>query len=231
MVSVAFFFVACSGPYVPELPPGDAPPITNEPPECNSLPFRKENTRFIAHRGLSSKHPDNSIEGFRAAGESDFFWGIETDIWWIGGEFYLAHDFPLRTVGLPRLQEFLAIAREFNKVAVIDIKPRLTLQAATRLTEITQEYDVMFITNIRANLQLLVQLGTSAQMQMLYPLPIGITYQFDLSFFHPWLTPEQIASARTHGREIGVWTISDRATAQRFVDMGVDYITTAHVFE
>ena len=38
----------------------------------------KGNTLFVAHRGYSSFHQQNTIASFRAAGEKSFY-GIETD--------------------------------------------------------------------------------------------------------------------------------------------------------
>lgn len=40
-----------------------------------------DGTRYIAHRGLSSVYYQNSYEAFVGAAESDYFWGVETDIW------------------------------------------------------------------------------------------------------------------------------------------------------
>lgn len=50
-------------------------------------------TKFIAHRGYSSLHFENTEAAFIAAGQSDFFWGIETDIWPTSdGVWVCAHD-------------------------------------------------------------------------------------------------------------------------------------------
>lgn len=40
-----------------------------------------KDVKFIAHRGLCSKYFENSEEAFVAAGKSDFFYGIETDVY------------------------------------------------------------------------------------------------------------------------------------------------------
>ena len=39
----------------------------------------KKDTKFIAHRGLSSIWRENSLSAFKAAGKEEY-WGIETDV-------------------------------------------------------------------------------------------------------------------------------------------------------
>lgn len=60
-----------------------------------SLPdaVRADTVRYIAHRGLSSVYYENTAEAFLAAGESAFFYGIETDVWKTAdGVWVCAHD-------------------------------------------------------------------------------------------------------------------------------------------
>ncbi len=52
-----------------------------------------EGVRYIAHRGLSSEYYENTEAAFIAAAESDFFFGIETDIYRTAdGKYVCAHD-------------------------------------------------------------------------------------------------------------------------------------------
>lgn len=49
--------------------------------------------RFIAHRGLSGEYYENGEEAFRAAADSGFFYGIETDVYFTAdGIPVCAHD-------------------------------------------------------------------------------------------------------------------------------------------
>ncbi|MDR2369759.1 MAG: hypothetical protein LBD63_03985 [Mycoplasmataceae bacterium] len=41
----------------------------------------KTNIQYILHRGLSSRHFENTTESFEAAGKTKSIWGIETDIY------------------------------------------------------------------------------------------------------------------------------------------------------
>lgn len=52
-----------------------------------------DGVRYIAHRGLSSEYYENTEAAFVAAAESDFFFGIETDIYRTAdGKYVCAHD-------------------------------------------------------------------------------------------------------------------------------------------
>ena len=42
--------------------------------------IRKKDIRFVAHRGLSSMAPENTLAAFSLAGQAGF-WGIECDVW------------------------------------------------------------------------------------------------------------------------------------------------------
>lgn len=63
----------------------------------------KNSARFIAHRGLSSRAPENTIKAFQLAGEAKF-WGAETDVRKTkDGYFILMHDDTLkRMCGIDR---------------------------------------------------------------------------------------------------------------------------------
>ena len=54
--------------------------------------IHRDSTRFIAHRGLRSEAPENTIKAFELAGE-DGFWGCETDVRLTAdGSYVLLHD-------------------------------------------------------------------------------------------------------------------------------------------
>lgn len=110
-----------------------------------------EGVKFIAHRGLSSKYYENSEEAFIGAAESDFFYGIETDVHFTSdGVPVCSHnddtfenaditvtqstydqikDIPLKKDGYGHVnseiclyQRYLDICAEYGKVAVIELK-------------------------------------------------------------------------------------------------------------
>jgi glycerophosphoryl diester phosphodiesterase len=185
---------------------------------------------MIAHRGLSSLYPDNSVAAFEAAGQSDFFWGIETDVWYIGGEWVLSHDRPGSLAGLPRLEEFLEITDRYGKVGVLDIKSTLSVTEVTLLLELTEDHEVMYISHIVANVDRIKAQQPDAHTQVVYLYPNNINTRHDQSFYHSYLTQTRIDSAKSAGVEVSVWTVNNKAEAQRFVNMGVDYLTTDFIF-
>lgn len=59
----------------------------------NAPDLASDEVRYIAHRGLSSEFYENTEAAFRAAAQSDFFFGIETDIYRTAdGKYVCAHD-------------------------------------------------------------------------------------------------------------------------------------------
>lgn len=55
--------------------------------------YNSKELRFIAHRGLSGEYYENGEEAFRAAADSEFFYGIETDVYFTAdGIPVCAHD-------------------------------------------------------------------------------------------------------------------------------------------
>ena len=110
-----------------------------------------KNVKFIAHRGLSSKYYENSEKAFLAAAKSDFFYGIETDVYFtadnvavcshdndafVDGSVKITSsnyeeikDLPLKkdsygfeNAGLCRFDRYLEICADYGKTAVIELK-------------------------------------------------------------------------------------------------------------
>ncbi|MEF3692634.1 MAG: glycerophosphodiester phosphodiesterase family protein, partial [Acholeplasmataceae bacterium] len=49
--------------------------------------------KYIAHRGYSSKAPENTVPSFTLAGEKQRFYGIECDLYTTkDGQFVVFHD-------------------------------------------------------------------------------------------------------------------------------------------
>lgn len=75
----------------------------------------KNQAKFIAHRGLSSRAPENTLKAFQLAGEAGF-WGAETDVRKSkDGKFILLHDDTLnRMCGIDRSPEEMTLAEIKN---------------------------------------------------------------------------------------------------------------------
>ena len=72
--------------------------------------------KLFAHRGLVENNmKQNSIASLKNAFEKGFK-GVEFDIWWIDGEFFVKHDKPAgkELFLLPRLQDYLVHKNELE---------------------------------------------------------------------------------------------------------------------
>lgn len=132
--------------------------------------LRKDETHWIAHRGLSAEAPENTAEAFRKAGEYGF-WGSECDIWETRhddetGNFDIVINHNpsfLELYGIDRkvrdmtaeeirseealaqvcfLQEYLDICKEYGMVPVIEFKdPSMSQEAMDRVLSMVYVLD------------------------------------------------------------------------------------------
>ena len=128
----------------------------------------EKSVRFIAHRGLSSKFYENSEQAFIAAAESDFFYGIETDVYFTAdGVAVCAHDddaftdssvkitgsnyadiknlslkengYGYTSEAICTFERYLEITAAGDKVAVIELKqPDLTKEQIQKLISLSE---------------------------------------------------------------------------------------------
>lgn len=103
-------------------------------------------TRYIAHRGLSSVYYQNSEQAFAAAGQSDFFYGIETDVWLTkDGKWVCCHDqnpFADRsiTIGSINYADALRVPLSPDKAGAAYAEGDVYLCGLERYLEICKEY-------------------------------------------------------------------------------------------
>lgn len=81
--------------------------------------IRSDSAKFVAHRGLSSEAPENTIKAYELAGAAGF-WGAETDVRMTkDGEFILMHDATLqRMCGVNKRPEDMTLA-EIQKQKIV----------------------------------------------------------------------------------------------------------------
>lgn len=228
----------------------------------------KNNTLFIAHRGLSGIELENTTSAFVAAANRSYF-GIETDVHVTAdGELVLYHDDETsrlsaqsltiretdyktlkalelipqknRTVGgdfkIPDLKDYLSICALYGKIAVLELKERMTPEQIKQIyAEVQKYYDPekmifisFFLDNLKdlraqqpdANIQYLVQ---SFDDNILNTLK---TYKFDLDIGYWVCSKEVIDTCHKNGIKVNCWTVDNPGDAERLIDYGVDYITT-----
>ena len=128
----------------------------------------EKSVRFIAHRGLSSKFYENGERAFLAAAASDFFYGIETDVYFTAdGVAVCAHDdnaftdssvkitesnygdiknlslkengYGYTSEAICTFERYLEITAAGDKVAVIELKqPDLTKEQIQELISLSE---------------------------------------------------------------------------------------------
>lgn len=218
------------------------------------VPISGDRVKFIAHRGLSSAFYENTVQAFAAAGQSNFFYAIETDVRVTAdGYFVLAHCddqfqdqtklvseitleearlLPLRNPDyrLATFEEFLDICVQYNKVAVIEIKPTLDKETLERLVEIVIEqewfFKSRFISFDKQNLVYIREMYPDANLQFLTANTSDIDFNFNLGVQFGSLGFRNIREAQRKNLEVNVWTVNYRGIARWFIWLGVDYVTT-----
>lgn len=169
----------------------------------------KNNTKFIAHRGLSGIEIENTMPAFLLACQHDYF-GIETDVHRTkDGVFILHHDDDLKRIynldllikehdaktlieatknigeayHLVKLHDFLNLCEKYDKVAFVEIKTIFTKQDIRDLLEACLPYmhRIIFISFFYDALVLLRECGYKGEMSFLSWSPIDETFYQKLS--------------------------------------------------
>lgn len=114
-----------------------------------------EGTKFIAHRGFSSKFYQNTREAFIGAGESDFFFGIETDIWFSAdGKWVCAHDIDpfqdtSKMIDEITYEEAMSLPLNLDKAGEIDASGEYHLCDFASYLDICKQYKKMPIIELK----------------------------------------------------------------------------------
>ena len=230
-----------------------------------------EGTKFVAHRGLSSTYYQNSEAAFKAAGESDFFFAIETDIWRTNdGIWVCAHDIDpfqdksvklhditynqavsipldpnlsgeaivLGDVYLCDLERYLDICIEYNKMPFIEIKYVYDVEYLEELLEIIESKinldRVQFISFEMQNINNLKSLDKKLRLQILTSnslLAVAYSKNMDIGVRQDILTENLIETSHSKGYQVNVWTVNDQELVDKYINWGVDYITTDYIYD
>ena len=222
-----------------------------------------KSVKFIAHRGLSSVYYENSEQAFIAAAASDFFYGIETDVYFTAdGVAVCAHDDDAFENGSVKITEsnyeeiknlslkendygytseaictferYLEITAAGDKVAVIELKqPDLTKEQIQELISLSERicgddfvmisFEAKHVKNVeKINADLVTQRLSNNVFTNWFAAMNGYNVSVAASSASKYI----VNLAHRRGREIGVWTVNSVEDMKKFVEMGVDYITT-----
>ncbi len=145
-----------------------------------------------------------------------------------------------RTIGsdfiIPDLKDYLAICAAYNKIAVLELKERMTPGVIKEIyAKVEKYYDTkktIFISFSLDNLKDLRDQQPNANIQYLVQsfdnkiLKILKDYKFDLDIGYWVCSKEVIDTCHKNGIKVNCWTVDNPGDAERLIDYGVDYITT-----
>lgn len=226
-------------------------------------------TRFIAHRGYSSKYYQNSYDAYLNAAKEEAFSGIECDIWrTVDGVWVTAHDDnPFEDKGIRisksnyadikdltlresnagkgvteisghnicTLDEYIAICKEYGKMAVIELKPEFEHDTLKGLDEyVSSKLEISeycYISFKRDNLVKLFKINNSVNMMYLTTMGIDgnshIERGYNVGVNHKMTDAKNLIKlAKKYGRATNFWTVNDNDTIKELVEAGADFVTT-----
>lgn len=134
------------------------------------------------------------------------------------------------------LENYISICKRYEKHCVLELKSDFTDEETARFIEIIKSYDYLDqVTFIAFNYENLVKIRKLSPTQSVQFLCRELTEEifekviadrFDVDVFYKTLTKEDIERLHSEGLKINCWTIDNKEEAERFAEMGVDYITS-----
>jgi glycerophosphoryl diester phosphodiesterase len=230
-------------------------------------------TKYIAHRGLSSKYYQNTYNAYYWACMSSFFSGVECDIWRTkDGEWVCCHDdtpfidktilvsesdyddivdLPLDTsdrgefveitgdIYITPFTDYIKILKYSNKTPFVEIKYDYSQEIVAELINLIEEtsniYKYYFcsfekdviekVLNEYSNAK--VMLFSSSEINSYFYCKMGFNVGLNKTVL--WENQSRIELAHENKSVIDVYTINTYEEALKYVNLGVDYITTDYV--
>ena len=145
-----------------------------------------------------------------------------------------------RTVGsdfiIPDLKDYLSVCAFYDKVAVLELKERMTPEHIAQIYAEVEKYyypqKLIFISFYLDNLKILRAWQPKANIQYLVErfddkiLGYLKEYKLDLDIGYWVCSKEVIDTCHENGIKVNVWTVDNPGDAERLIDYGVDYITS-----
>ncbi|VEU82795.1 glycerophosphodiester phosphodiesterase [Acholeplasma hippikon] len=221
----------------------------------------KLDVKWVAHRGLSSKSIENTIDSFENAAKLPFF-GMECDIHLTkDGKIIVHHDSNVKRLtgvdkliketefkelleipfSFPTLEEYLDICKKGEKQAVIELKGQFTEDNVKYIYEECkklQDLDkITFISFNRDYLKWMRKIDKTIKLELLLGEFTLADYEYltenriNLDMYHKNVTRELVEMLKEKDLTVNVFTVNTWEDAKRMIACGVDYITTDGILD
>lgn len=147
-------------------------------------------------------------------------------------------ELPRADLCLPTLEEYISVCKKYEKVAVLELKNRMPVEAIVEIVEIVRKCGHLENTIfISFSLENLIDLREKYPQQPAQYLVSKIEdqdamaetlkkYHLELDARHTAVDEAFIARLHQQGTKVNVWTVGDPEVAARLIAMGVDFITS-----
>lgn len=162
----------------------------------------------------------------------DFPYDIIKDLLIINGRNYLHY----RNLKIPLLEEYLQVCAKGGLIPVIEIKRVNEMADLDRFVEIIKAHDLYEqAIVISFNPDYLVYLRThypDLQMQIVVKqinqkvLDYCQLHRIDVDCYFRKLSLKDIEKCKAQGLKVNSWTVDHFSVAKKFIDAGIDYLTT-----
>lgn len=141
---------------------------------------------------------------------------------------------------IPTFSEYLDLISTYNKVAVIEIKSNMSMSQVKRLyNEIHQKIRIDKVVVISFYIKCLLymhRLNKNIMLQHICEYKfkrhrlLCRTHKIGLDYHHRLMNTKTIAYCKKYKLTSNVWTINEKATFEKYVNAGINYITSNVVF-
>ncbi len=139
-------------------------------------------------------------------------------------------------IRIPTLQEYIAICKKYEKVAVLELKNQFTEEEVYEICEIIDDMgyldNVIFISFCMDNLIYLRKKYPEQAAQFLiddyepWLLSKLIEHKFDLDIEYTSLNAENMKELHDAGIKVNCWTCNDAESGEQLADWGIEFITS-----
>src|SRR5690554_4224606 len=137
---------------------------------------------------------------------------------------------------IPVLEEYLALCKNYQKHAFIELKDVFDDFKIKLIYEKTQQYlelnQITFISFHLDNLKKMRLLNPHLKIQYILghheqeKIDLAVQYGFDMNIHHHSLFNDLIDFIHDHHLKVNCWTVNSKNDAEKYIEMGIDFITT-----